>query len=101
MTEIARVNREQAKNAPEAAFDKPSDVSEHEGLTRGEKLTVLRKWSFEVQRRLDSANEGMLPEPDAYDGAGAVTRDSDLMRDIELEIAKLVKETGKSAWDNS
>ncbi len=93
MPKIVNINRDEAKFAPEKKFSNLRQVTEEVGLTRAEKLTVLRSWAFDVQRRLDAAAEGMAPETSRTGRPGSVTSDTELLRAIELEIDGLENET--------
>ncbi len=85
MAEIYRINMRAATTDPEATFSRPSEVAEHLGLTRGQKIATLEKWQFAVRSRVDSVSEGMTNYPE-----GAYTRDVDLLRDLEKAIEALV-----------
>lgn len=91
MAEIHKINRQEAKLSPDSRFETPQQVTAETGLTRAEKLTVLRNWASDVRRRLDAADEGMAPAPDPAqrDRAKSVTSDAELLRTIELEMMGL------------
>ncbi|MFM9847726.1 MAG: hypothetical protein ACKVP3_11270 [Hyphomicrobiaceae bacterium] len=59
MAEISYVNPSQARNDPASEFNNPQEIVESKGLTRGQKLEALKRWLFDVERRLASASEGM------------------------------------------
>jgi hypothetical protein len=59
MAEISYVNPQQARNDPAAEFNNPQEIVESKGLTRGQKLEALKRWLFDVERRLASDAEGM------------------------------------------
>lgn len=61
MGEISTVNPGQARNDPASEFDHPQDIVESKGLTRGQKLEALKRWLFDVERRIASDAEGMGP----------------------------------------
>ena len=61
MAEISTVNPGQARNDPASEFDHPQEIVESKGLTRGQKLEALKRWLFDVERRLASDAEGMGP----------------------------------------
>ena len=90
MSEITRMNRYAAKLNPERSFDSPQALSEQVGLTRGEKLSALRRWRNQVQDRLDAAAEGMAPDPPLTEVEGRrfdpVEGDAELLRKIELQL---------------
>ncbi len=65
--QILHLNRYAAKYEPESWFGSPDDLVNEVGLTLGEKLATLERWSSLVQRRLSSIDEGMTQdtaEPD-------------------------------------
>lgn len=69
MAEISTVNPRQARNDPASEFNDPQEIVESKGLTRGQKLEALKRWLFDVERRLASDAEGMGPP---QQGAGDV-----------------------------
>lgn len=76
-TKLTDLNRERALYDPESEFDSPRAIASEVGLTRGEKLAALQRWSYSVDRRLASGYEGMPTN-------GTEARDAELLRDIEL-----------------
>lgn len=84
MTEISNVNVRQATSDPEAAFRSPSELVASVGLTRGQKISALEKWAFNVRARVDALSEGMLNHPE-----GAYAKDVDLLRLIENVLEEL------------
>ena len=74
---LTDLNREKALYDPESVFDSPGAVATEVGLTRGEKLSALQRWSYSVNRRLASGYEGMPTN-------GTEPRDAELLRNIEL-----------------
>jgi hypothetical protein len=84
MSEIMNIDMQKATSDPEAVFELPIQVVEHVGLTRGQKIVTLEKWAFSVRARVDALSEGMMNHPN-----GAYTRDVELLRNIEKEIAAL------------
>ncbi len=60
MSEISYVNPQQARNDPAAEFNNPQEIVASKGLTRGQKLEALKRWLFDVERRLASDAEGMV-----------------------------------------
>ena len=84
MTEIMNIDIQKATTDPEAIFELPSEVVEHVGLTRGQKIATLEKWAFCVRARVDALSEGMVNHPE-----GAYTRDVDMLRSIEKAIVEL------------
>lgn len=59
MAEISYVNPQQARNDPASEFNNPQEIVASKGLTRGQKLEALKRWLFDVERRLASDAEGM------------------------------------------
>ena len=85
-SEIARIDRDAAKSNPEAAFESPEAVVAEVGSTRGEKLSVLDRWSEIVDLHVAAGNEGMPTR-------GTEPADADLRQRIGL--AKLELEGGE------
>ncbi|MEW5962879.1 MAG: hypothetical protein AB1749_04895 [Pseudomonadota bacterium] len=81
-SQITRIDRELAKNNPEAAFPSPEAVVDEIGLTRAEKLTALTHWSEIVGQRLAAGNEGMPTR-------GREAADAELAQHIELAKMRL------------
>ena len=84
MTEIMNIDMQKAITDPEAGFGSPTEAVEQIGLTRGQKIATLEKWSFSVRARIDALSEGMLNHPH-----GEYTRDIELVRTIEKAIEEL------------
>jgi hypothetical protein len=84
MTEIMNINTKKATSDPESIFSSPEEVTNHVGLTRGQKIATLKKWVFMVRSRLDAVNEGMTT-----DAGGSYTRDSEMLRQLEKNIEVL------------
>ncbi len=74
---LVDLNRERALYDPESEFGSPYEIAKEVGLTRGEKLAALQRWSYSVDRRLASGYEGMPTN-------GTEPRDAELFRNIEL-----------------
>ena len=84
MSEIMRLSTQEARTDPEATFTSPTEMVEHIGLTRGEKIAALKRWASTVRQRLDAVNEGMEP------GAGeAYVEDCVLFRKIKQALESL------------
>lgn len=66
MTENKPLDRETAKQEPEAAFERPLEIVDEKLLTRGEKLATLERWRQNILEQLKATGEGMPP-----DGASA------------------------------
>ncbi len=88
-SKITQLNHERATQDPESQFDSPSALAQEVGLTRGEKIAALERWAQLVDRRLASGYEGMP----TY---GTEPRDAELLRQIELQKAKLEGEAKAS-----
>lgn len=84
MAEIMQINSTQAISDPESVFGCPSEIADHVGLTRGQKIAALERWIFCVRARLDAVSEGMASRPD-----GAYSDDSQLARDIDRTLGLL------------
>ena len=83
-----------ATDDPESNFDSPSALAEHIGLTRGQRLAALERWTFSVRARVDAVSEGMNSHSE-----GNYTQDVELLRDLEKLIEHLSHENGQSARD--
>jgi hypothetical protein len=94
MSKISSINPTAAKDNPERTFNSPKAVAGQVGLTRAEKLTVLKRWRDQVQRRLDSASEGMAPPTSLGEvegrSADPLAEDAELLRVIEIELEALM-----------
>ena len=42
-------------------FDHPDDIAGSKSLSNRQKVEMLQSWLYEIEHRLDSANEGMPP----------------------------------------
>lgn len=89
MTEILMIKMPKATDDPEEVFGSPMEIAEHIGLTRGQKIATLEKWSFSVSARIDAISEGMPNQAD-----GAYSRDVELYRQIEKALEKLRSSSG-------
>ena len=59
MGTIMRINVEKARFDPSTVFPRPMDIIEEPGLTRGQKLATLKRWSECLHDQLGAASEGM------------------------------------------
>lgn len=50
---------ERALNNPSAVFGRPRDVLTREGLTREQRIEVLRRWAYDEQQILVAQEENM------------------------------------------
>lgn len=82
MGTISHVDPEQARYDPEAEFQSPFELVETVALTRGQKLSALKDWAFDVERRIAAASEGMPSR-------GHVSPDLKLLEDIRRAIEML------------
>lgn len=56
---------EEKKVNPSDSYEHPKDVVSDEGLTRDEKVAILREWRYDAVRLQESATESMTGgEPD-------------------------------------
>ena len=62
MTEIIHLNTEKSRFEPDAVYEKPADVVNEPGLTRGQKVAALECWELALQDRIRATGEGMAPE---------------------------------------
>jgi len=53
------VNLEQALKDPATVFATPEDVAAHAGLTREQKIEILRTWEYDASEREVATEEGM------------------------------------------
>lgn len=90
MAEISYVNPQQARNDPASEFNAPHEIVESKGLTRGQKLEALKRWLFDVERRLASDAEGM-GQP------GSASADVKLVEQIKAAQEKLAGEPQNAA----
>jgi hypothetical protein len=90
MAEISYVNPQQARNDPAAEFNSPQEIVESKGLTRGQKLEALKRWRFDVERRLASDSEGMA-QP------GYSSADVQLIEEIKAAQEQLAGEPQSAA----
>lgn len=90
MSEIMRIEPEKARQDPEAVFDRPADIENEVGLTRGQKIATLKRWEVDVTRRLESTDEGMPSNDENAD-------DADLLKEIKMVIDAI--QTGEKPKD--
>ncbi len=77
----------------ETEHNTPNELANDATIPTNERVERLQNWAAIVQRRLDSANEGMIPEagPDAAERetADPLSRDAELLREIEKAIEQV------------
>jgi len=73
------VNLEEALRDPASVFATPEDVASHAGLTREQKIEILRLWEYDAAQAEVATEEGM---PGGND---------DLLRRILLEQHALLR----------
>lgn len=59
MTEISRINMDNARFDPEREFGTPDKLAASIAMTRGQKIAALERWSQQVLDRLNASGEGM------------------------------------------
>ncbi len=59
MSSVTRIDIEQAKLDPGAIFARPDDVLTAPGLSKGDKLTILKRWETDAEALLRAGDEGM------------------------------------------
>ncbi len=59
MGTIMRINVDKARFDPATVFLRPMDIVAEPGLTRGQKLATLKRWSDSLHAQLAAASEGM------------------------------------------
>ena len=89
MTVLMTIDRDAAKTNPEREFDTPEQIAGDIGFTRAEKIKALQVWQFDIERRQEAADEGMLAEQAA---PRALSDDADLLRRIGVQLDKLKSE---------
>lgn len=82
MTEIARLNRGQAKSNPRDAFADPMQIVDEVMLTRGEKRAALEGWRTDLLLELTASGEGMHTH-------GVSDRLSRQLRSVERALREL------------
>lgn len=85
MSQILRLNSQEARFNPEAVFDGPEKLLEEPALTRGQKLAALEQWAKSVTLKLDASAEGMP-------SSGTESDDAELLRRIRIAEDKLLAE---------
>ncbi len=89
MPTIMSLDREGAKTNPEREFDTPEEIAGEIGLTRAEKIKALQAWQFDIERRQEAADDGMVAAPDAPQ---SMSDDADLLRRIGIQLEQLEPE---------
>jgi hypothetical protein len=82
MSVVSHLDAKKARYDPEAAFGSPEKLADEVGLTRGQKLSALGDWAFDVERRLAAGSEGMPTH-------GAAAADLVLLEKIRATEARL------------
>ena len=59
MGTIMRINVDKARLDPATVFARPMDIVAEPGLTRGQKLATLKRWSDSLHDQLAATSEGM------------------------------------------
>ncbi len=54
---------DEAKLDPSSVFNRPQDVVEAEGLSREDKLAILKRWELDADALLRAGDEGMSEDP--------------------------------------
>ncbi len=82
MPEIMNMNTNKARFNPASVFDRPLDIIDAVGLTRGQKIASLERWQEDLLEELAATNEGMPSN-------GYATQNATLLEEIKLAIARL------------
>ncbi len=82
MSLVLKINVDDACFNPDVEFPTPHDLAASNGLTRGQKIATLHRWSQSVQRRMAATNEGMPPE-------GTTDHDTQLLAGINAAQAEM------------
>jgi hypothetical protein len=72
-----RIDFEQALFDPASVFATPEEVVAHPGLTRGQKIDVLKAWEYDAVEAAVATEEGMPGN------------ENDLLRRVRLALASL------------
>jgi len=56
------IDVESAKRNPASCFERPSDVLEHEDLSREQKVEILRQWDYDTLQLAVATDESMTSE---------------------------------------
>jgi hypothetical protein len=79
--ENEEIDREKALLSPSEVFDTPEDLTEYAGLSREEKIELLRRWSYDAAELSVAEEEGMGGgEPDF------LARIHHCLRDLGAEV---------------
>jgi hypothetical protein len=82
MSTLRSLNRQQAKQRPQEAFDSPLEIVEEILFTKGEKIATLNRWRQGLLDQLNASGAG-----DCSHGAGSDrTR---ILEQIETAIGQL------------
>jgi hypothetical protein len=84
MSVVLKINLDAARFNPEGEFETPHDLAVSIGLTRGQKIASLDRWSQSVQQRLAATSEGMPPK-------GTTDHDTRLIQAIDAAHAELTR----------
>ena len=60
------IDIEFAKLDPASVFEKPQDILKEDGLTREQKIDILRRWSYDERELSVAEEENMLGNTDQY-----------------------------------
>jgi len=86
----SELDREAALRSPGEVFASPEDVLEHAGLSREEKIEILRRWSYDAAELEVAEEEGMGGgEPSLNDRIHRCLHELDAP--LEAETAGLTK----------
>lgn len=57
-----KIDLEKARLDPASVFDTPEDVLKHDGLSKSEKVDILRRWEYDASEIAVAEEEGMQGE---------------------------------------
>ncbi len=83
MSEIMNLNTDKARLEPDTVFDRPLDIVSETGLTRGQKIAALERWSQALQDRIRATGEGMAPP------AGQTAEEAAMIEEIGKALEQL------------
>jgi hypothetical protein len=79
------LNRDDAKQRPDAYFTSPLDIVAEPLLTRGEKLATLDRWRLMVSEELNASGEGMRTQGYSAEQVRTLERIEEARRKLRSE----------------
>ncbi len=75
----------QALTSPSSVFDTPEQVLSAEGLTKEQRCSILRQWSYDLRELLVATDENMAAGGEADVNGDLLSRIDALLRQIDPE----------------